>query len=596
MAETESPMTSANDSFVSLYRRYRPGTFAELRGQDHVVRALRGALIDGHVGHAYLFSGPRGTGKTSTARILAKALNCLKVVNGEPCGVCASCVSITQGNSMDVIELDAASNNGVEAMRDLIRHAALGSPGRQKVYIVDEVHMLSTGAENALLKTLEEPPPHVIFVLATTDPQKVAATIRSRTQHLEFRLLSGDVLEGLLQDVKSAAGLAVDDMALGMAVRRGHGSARDALSALDQVVASGDSGDVRPGLGDVIEGIVSEDAAVCLVAIVQLYEAGWTPTQLAVDLADDLRQAFLLSIEPTLAEVVGADRDRLSEQVSRLGRPRAVRALELIGRAQIDMRDASDPQIILEVAVLRAARSDLDVDVASLAERITRLERRIADLGNGASAVATKSVAEVRQRQSESGDGPGSYSPNRAKSQAAVNKADIATALPEVVPDLSVAEAAELSPDVAPTLASRDVSADEFSAAWASIIGQLKSGLDRAMYNSGVIVGVEDGRVRIGVSTETHKNKCLASREAVEAAIITVLGTTLRVDVEVTSAKSKSKSATQAAPAAKKVEREDHVEEVIDVDDLVEAAPRAMETIAENRLLEAFPGATEEGA
>src|ERR1019366_2937999 len=224
--------------YQSLYRRFRPSTFGEVRGQDHVVLALRNAVRDGRVAHAYLFSGPRGTGKTSTARILAKALNCTDLQDGEPCGVCPSCVEITRGTSLDVHELDAASNNGVDAMRDLVSRAALGSPGRQKVYIVDEVHMLSTPASNALLKTLEEPPAHVVFVLATTDPQKVLPTIRSRTQHFEFRLLGPETLGELLAQVRQDAHLDVPDEALDLAVRRGRGSARDALSVLDQVAAS----------------------------------------------------------------------------------------------------------------------------------------------------------------------------------------------------------------------------------------------------------------------------------------------------------------------------------------------------------------------
>ena len=167
----------------SLYRRYRPKRFAELRGQDHVSRALRNALTSETVGHAYLFSGPRGTGKTTTARLLAKALNCTNLQDGEPCGVCESCVAMEAGSSYDLFELDAASNNRVETMRDLVSSAAVGSPGRRKVYILDEVHMLSSGAANTLLKTLEEPPDHVVFVLATTGPEKVLPTIRSRTQH-----------------------------------------------------------------------------------------------------------------------------------------------------------------------------------------------------------------------------------------------------------------------------------------------------------------------------------------------------------------------------------------------------------------------------
>ncbi|MHB1785641.1 MAG: DNA polymerase III subunit gamma/tau, partial [Acidimicrobiales bacterium] len=232
----------AESPFQSLYRRFRPQRFEEVRGQDHVTVTLRNAVRSATVAHAYLFSGPRGTGKTSTARILAKALNCEAPEDGEPCGRCDSCRLVTKGSSFDVHELDAASNNGVEAMRDLVSRVALGTPGRWKVYIVDEVHMLSTAASNALLKTLEEPPAHVVFVLATTDPQKVLPTITSRTQHFEFRLLSGEVLSGLVADVSAAAGLDVPVAAQDLAVRRGHGSARDALSVLDQVAAAGVGG------------------------------------------------------------------------------------------------------------------------------------------------------------------------------------------------------------------------------------------------------------------------------------------------------------------------------------------------------------------
>ena len=178
----------------SLYRRYRSQKFSELRGQAHITTALRTAVAEGRQSHAYLFSGPRGTGKTSTARILAKALNCDNLVDGEPCGTCESCVAIEQGKSFDLHELDAASHNKVDDIRDLISKVHLGSPGRTKVYILDEVHMLSAGAENALLKTLEEPPEHVVFVLATTEPHKVVPTIRSRTQHFEFHLLPADEL------------------------------------------------------------------------------------------------------------------------------------------------------------------------------------------------------------------------------------------------------------------------------------------------------------------------------------------------------------------------------------------------------------------
>ena len=231
-------------AYQSLYRRYRSQRFDEVLGQDHITKALRNAVRDDRVGHAYLFSGPRGTGKTSTARILAKVLNCDAPEDGEPCGKCDNCVAVAEGRVVDwLLEQDAASKSKVDDMRDLLERVPLGTSGNRKVIILDEVHMLSQGAENALLKTLEEPPSHVVFVLATTDPQKVRPTIRSRTQHFEFRLLPPDLLAEHVRHIIDDAGLlegADIDGAIEQVIRSGGGSARDTLSALDQVAALGE--------------------------------------------------------------------------------------------------------------------------------------------------------------------------------------------------------------------------------------------------------------------------------------------------------------------------------------------------------------------
>src|SRR5438477_3056557 len=283
----------ADQPYQSLYRRYRPQRFSEVRGQDHVTRALGNAVREGRVAHAYLFSGPRGTGKTSTARILAKALNCTNLQDGEPCCECESCVQVQRGASMDVVELDAASNRKLDEMRDLLSRVALGTPGQWKVYIIDEVHQLTSDASSALLKTLEEPPGHVVFVLATTDPQKVLPTIRSRTQHFEFRLLPGDVLTQLVKDVNDAAALDVAPEAIDMVVRKGSGSARDALSVLDQVAAAGEVTDEATVVDDIAEALCERDASAALAAVAEAMNAGRDPRQLAVDIVAHLRNAFL---------------------------------------------------------------------------------------------------------------------------------------------------------------------------------------------------------------------------------------------------------------------------------------------------------------
>lgn len=374
-------------AYQSLYRRYRPRRFSEIRGQSHVVTALRNAVRNSSVSHAYLFSGPRGTGKTSTARILAKALNCQNLQDGEPCCECESCVDMEAGRSFDLFELDAASNNGVDAIRDLVDRAAVGSPGRTKVYILDEVHMLSTAASNALLKTLEEPPGHVRFVLATTDPQKVLPTIKSRTQHYEFQLLSAAELEEYVRWIIADADLSVDDEAVRWAVRQGKGSARDTLSALDQVVAAGGVVERVEPVDALLVAIGDSDPGAAVQAVADALNLGHDPRVLGRALLDSLRDLFLLSLDAPVPHLVPEDLARLSEWATKLGTPLLTRAMDQVGTSLVEMRNAADPRIPLEVALIRLTRADAD-SVDGLLARIEKLETAIANgaVSGGAAA------------------------------------------------------------------------------------------------------------------------------------------------------------------------------------------------------------------
>jgi DNA polymerase-3 subunit gamma/tau len=615
----------ADAPFVSLYRRFRPGRFDELRGQDHVVRALRRAVRDDRVSHAYLFSGPRGTGKTSSARILAKALNCESPIDGEPCGRCTSCVEITQGSSLNVHELDAASNNGVDAMRDLVAHAGLGTPGRWKVYIVDEVHMLSTAAANALLKTLEEPPSHVVFVLATTDPQKVPPTIRSRTQHLEFRLLGAETLHSLLESVNEEAGLHVDEEALEAAVRRGRGSARDALSALDQVVASGSADAARPELAAVLEALADGDVSRVLVALSALLAGGWGPQQLATELIDDLRQVFLAALAPELCSVSGPSLERFRALAEAMGLARVVRSMEILGHSLVDMREAPDAQVVVEIAVVRAVRPDLDSGMEALSERVSVLERS----HSGAAAFPRPGAPAGR------GAGPGSAESGPTPVAAAVSEpppaprppAEVArrpsigamrrsqaAAAPAPPPEATEAPPTPEAPE--PTLKAPDPDAgkaapvpggakldrDSLTEAWGDGILQSLPARAKARYASGRFVAVDERGAHFALPNAAHRDQCAEQQALVEAALTDHFGTkvTLVLDIDDTVAPPAARSGPSpaasgrpsgAAPPGPKPP----VDDVEDVDphELMEDTTDQA-SAAEARLLQAFPGASEE--
>ena len=419
-------------AFQSLYRRYRPQKFSEIVGQEHVVAALRNAAAEDRLGHAYLFSGPRGTGKTSTARILAKVLNCENPVGGEPCGVCPPCKSIEAGNSFDVTELDAASHTGVDNMRDLIASTALASPGRTRLYILDEVHMLSKGASAALLKTLEEPPDHVVFILATTDPEKVLPTIRSRTQHLDFRLLPAAELEAHVRWIIEDADLKVEEAGIAQALREGGGSARDTLSVLDRIVAAGGVARDDDSVEDLLEALCEVDTARALTALADATVQGRDPRGVGEQVLDKLRNAFLSAMRVDLSHLTEADRAAAADHAERL-RPAAItRALEVLGTALVDMRQAPDPRIPLEVALVRITRPESDISPDALLARIERLEEAgrdgsgrslppaaapsagAAPSGGSPAAEARNRLAEVRKSEAEATPPPAEPEPTTA--------------------------------------------------------------------------------------------------------------------------------------------------------------------------------------
>ncbi len=377
-----------------------------MKGQEHIVRSLQTAVQTGREGQAYLFSGPRGTGKTSTARILAKALNCEHLDNGEPCCECPSCLAIEAGTSYDVHELDAASNNGVDAMRDLIERSMLGTPGRHKVYILDEVHMLSKGAEAALLKTLEEPPPHVVFVLATTDPQKVSETIRSRCQPLQFHLLPMDVMEDHVRWLIGDAGLTVEDAAIEAVLRQGGGSARDTLSALELIATSGGTAPEVTPLDEFVESMIEHDPARALTAVAASVNRGRDPRTLADELVAHLRDCFLSLMAPELVVLPDRRATEVAALAVRLGAARAVRAIETIGSTLVEMRHAPDPRVLLEVALVKLTNVAADTGPGALAARLERLEQRVAALVPAPSATTAAASPAVSHAPSTSGAGP----------------------------------------------------------------------------------------------------------------------------------------------------------------------------------------------
>jgi DNA polymerase III subunit gamma/tau len=429
---------------LALYRKYRPASFAEVKGQEHVTEPLRQALLNGRIHHAYLLSGPRGCGKTSSARILARSLNCEQGPTPDPCGVCASCVALAPlgPGSIDVIEIDAASHGGVDDARDL-RERAFYAPvaGRFKIYIIDEAHMVTREGFNALLRLVEEPPPHLKFVFATTEPEKVIATIRSRTHHYPFRLVPPAVLRELLEEILAAEQVRYQPAVLPLVVRAGAGSVRDTLSILDQLLAgSGPEGLVYDRtvallgysddslLDETVDAFAGGNGAAVFQAVDMVVEGGHDPRRFAADLLDRLRDLIILAAVPGAGQSglldAPADRlERMAEQAGRFGQAELTRAAEIISEGLIQMRGTTSPRLLLELMCARVLLPAASTGEKALLARLERLEHQLAGQGKGAIAATPGAAVPQAPGPRQADPRPGDPQPAGAQ-QADLGRAE----------------------------------------------------------------------------------------------------------------------------------------------------------------------------
>jgi DNA polymerase-3 subunit gamma/tau len=444
-------------AYVSLYRKYRPQTFHDIVGQDHVTGTLVNAIQTGQVHHAMLFCGTRGTGKTSTARVLAKALNCVKGPTPEPCNVCDACVSITDGTNLDVTEIDAASHGSVDDARDLREKASYApAAARFKVYIIDEAHMVTTQGFNAMLKVLEEPPEHVRFIFCTTEPHKVIEAIRSRCQRHDFRRIRTAALVQDFARICEAEEVDIEPAALELVARAADGSHRDGLSRLDQVLTFAGPkvtlADVAQVLGalpvelrfDLAEALAAHRVADVLACVERVVDAGHDLHQFTREALEHLRDLYVLRVAPqstTLVDVTAETRERLAAQAERFGPGELGRMVTIVGDLYLDLRTATDQRLVVEIGLARAAVPEASLDAEALLARIERLERRLSIAGAEPPAPAAPGavVAEPATRPAPAKAAPASAAHGSGSTQAATARP--APDGPEAATDAAAAEA-----------------------------------------------------------------------------------------------------------------------------------------------------------
>jgi DNA polymerase-3 subunit gamma/tau len=525
---------------ASLYRRHRPRTFADVVGQEHVVRTLSNAIEQGKVHHAYLFVGSRGTGKTSMAKILAASLNCVNGPTTTPDGTCESCRAIASATSLDVIEMDAASNNSVDDIRDLRERVGYAPvAGSHKVYILDEAHMLSTQAWNAFLKTLEEPPPHTIFVLATTEAQKILPTVADRCHRFDFSRPTIAQIATVLKRVAASENITAPDEALALIARSATGSFRDGLGTLEQLVTYSGSAialeDVLAVLGaadaellfGTVDAVAQGNAADALRAAARLAESGRDVSRFFADLEAHLRGLMIvqtLQSVPAELAVTPEQDERLAEQARRVGPATVTHLLDLLADGLRAMKDGADARTQLELALVKAADPARDAGQKALLARLERLER--------GAPPAPQPVHSPEQPATAAGALFAKPPSQPATTTIATDDG------PAVVAAVEVETAAE--PAVAVAVAPIDSEPDvgELRDLWPAVLEQLEGGLG-SMLGGTVPLGVEDGRLTVAFSQDAmvlfkHADKP-ANRDAVAAAVRAVTGRALRVKYELRS-------------------------------------------------------------
>ena len=528
-------------AYLSLYRKYRPQNFDELLGQEHVARTLKNSLTEDKVAHAYLFTGPRGTGKTSTARILAKALNCVNGPTPEPCGVCDACVAITDGSSLDVFELDAASHSGVDETREILSGVNLATAGgKKKVYVIDEVHMLTTQSFNALLKTLEEPPDHVVFVLATTDPHKVLPTIVSRTQRFDFRRITAELLAAHVGDIAKRENIEIDPDALMVIARHAEGSARDALSALDQLSSLGEKATVEDAerlLGDrdedalveVFDAVADHDVGSVFTKLHTLVAQGSDPRQLTFAAMEHARALLLVATAPDATGLIDAsdtDRATLALQAERFTADSLVRILDLLGKAITEMRNAPNHRLLLEVALVRAAAPETDPTAGGLLGRIERLERRIGIDGpapagsaggvhaeDGKSPLRSDSPRPAGKPSAGLRNSPGRRPPSSGTPASSEGTAPATSATPDpsqvAPPAVAAAAPVETAQPGQPGVVPAQVGLGDIKESWAVALDEVKKISRRvaAMLSPSRPLSFDGGKLEVEVQSAFHADE-----------------------------------------------------------------------------------------